>query len=405
MHILLIHQAFTTIGSAGGTRHYEIARYLAKKGHKITVITSPVSYLTGEKESAGYNPLDRAILDEQIHILYCYTSKGMHKGFFPRLFAFFSFMVSSFFKALSVPDVDIVWGTSPNLFQGFTAWLSARWKNVAFLFEIRDLWPDFAIELGILKNPFLIYFSKKLEKFLYQHADQLIVNSPGFIQPIQKISGKIPVLIANGSDPEMFRSSDQGEAFRKQYNLEKSFVVMYCGAHGPANDLDVILDAAEILQNRSDIKFVLVGSGKDKNTLMENAAQRNLKNVIFAPPFSKEKIANVIAASNAGLAILKPIPLFKTTYPNKVFDTMAARKPVLVQIDGVIRELVETYNAGIFVEPGNPYALAVAVRALADDPERCQKMGMNGYQAICKDFSREKSAYLIENILKTMKTR
>lgn len=397
MHILLIHQAFTTTGNAGGTRHFEIARYLATKEHQITVITSPVSYLTGEKENAA-----KASKVDGINILYSYTSKGMHKGFFSRLCAFFSFMISSFFKALSVPDVDIVWGTSPNLFQGLTAWLSAKCKKAGFLFEIRDLWPDFAIELGVLTNPLLIYFSKKLEKFLYLHADRLIVNSPGFIPSIQKKCGKIPALVANGSDPEMFRSSDQGETFRKEYHLDQSFVVMYCGAHGPANDLDIVLDAADMLRNRQDIKFVLVGSGKDKTRLMENASQKKLKNVIFTPPVSKENIANVMAASDMGLAILKSIPLFKTTYPNKVFDTMAAGKPVLLQIDGVIRELVETYDAGIFIEPGNAEALANAVTAMAADRERCREMGMNGYQAICKDFSREKAANLIENIMKTM---
>ncbi len=215
-----------------------------------------------------------------------------------RIFQFHDFF---FFQGFIRPDVDIVWGTSPNLFQGLTAWLSAKCKKAGFLFEIRDLWPDFAIELGVLTNPLLIYFSKKLEKFLYLHADRLIVNSPGFIPSIKKKCGKIPALVANGSDPEMFRSSDQGETFRKEYHLDQSFVVMYCGAHGPANDLDIVLDAADMLRNRQDIKFVLVGSGKDKTRLMENASQKKLKNVIFTPPVSKENIANVMLLRTWGL--------------------------------------------------------------------------------------------------------
>jgi glycosyltransferase involved in cell wall biosynthesis len=402
MHILLIHQAFVTTGDAGGTRHYEIARFLAEKGHRITVITSRISYLTGENKSEESTQKEEKALNKNIRIIFSYTSSGMHKGFLSRLFAFLSFMVSSFFTALSVPGVDIVWGTSPNLFQAFTAWLSARCKHSRFLFEIRDLWPDFAVELGILTNPILITCSRILEKFLYRHSDLLVVNSPGFIDHIQKASGKKPVLIPNGSDPDMFVSGDDGEAFRHKYHLENSFVVMYSGAHGPANDLDVVLDAAELLLDHPGICFVFVGSGKDKPRLEQSALERNLKNVIFAPPVSKNRIAEVLAAADAGLAILKPVALFKTTYPNKVFDTMASGKPVLCQIDGVIREVVEKYDAGIFIEPGSPDSLVRAVELLAADPDRCQQMGETGRKAICEHFSREQSSFLMEKMLQSM---
>lgn len=402
MHILLIHQAFVTIGDAGGTRHYEIARFLAEKGHRITVITSRVSYLTGENKSEETSQKREETLNKNIRIIYCYTSSGMHKGFLPRLFSFFSFMVSSFFTALSIPGVEIVWGTSPNLFQAFTAWLSARCKHTRFLLEIRDLWPDFAVGLGILTNPILISCSRILEKFLYRHSDLLVVNSPGFIDHIQKISGKTPVLVPNGSSPEMFVSGDDGEDFRRKYHLENSFIVMYSGAHGPANDLDVVLNAAELLLDHPEICFVFVGSGKDKPRLEQSALRRKLHNVIFAPPVSKNRIAEVLAAADAGLAILKPIELFKTTYPNKVFDTMASGKPVLCQIDGVIREVVEKYDAGIFVEPGSPDSLASAVKLLAADPERCRQMGENGRKAVCEHFSREQTSALMEEMMYSM---
>ncbi len=428
MHILLIHQAFVTGGDAGGTRHYEFARHLIRHGHRVSVITSDISYLTGirkkdahkkdarkedthkedtHKEDARKEAVERAAgnptEDSNLRIYYSFTSSGLHKGFLPRLFSFFSFMISAFFTALSIPDVDVVWGTSPNLFQALTAWLSARCKRSRFLLEIRDLWPDFAIELGVLKNPFLIACSRGLETFLYRHADRIIVNSPGFIPHIQKKSGQTPTLIPNAADIAMFTATEADRKdFRHQHGLEHAFVVMYCGAHGPANDLNVVLDAAELLREDTNIRFVFVGSGKDKVRLVESAKKRNLDNVIFIPPVSKTDMPRVMAAADAGLAILKPIPLFKTTYPNKVFDTMAAGKPVLCQIDGVIREVIEKYDAGLFIEPGNPIALASVVREVAAAPARCREMGVNGQAAIRTHFSREQTANQIEQVLLEM---
>ena len=136
MHILLIHQAFVTTGEAGGTRHIEFARRLAAHGHRVTIITSPVNYLSGTSSRSGAYLWKTEQWAENIEIRYCWTSSDMHKGFIPRLLAFFSFMLTSFLCALRVKDVDLVWGTSPNLFQGWTAWLSARCKRKPFLLEI-----------------------------------------------------------------------------------------------------------------------------------------------------------------------------------------------------------------------------------------------------------------------------
>ncbi|MBQ6505547.1 MAG: glycosyltransferase family 4 protein [Flexilinea sp.] len=403
MHILLIHQAFVTTGEAGGTRHIEFAKRLAVNGHRVTIITSPVSYLSGEQKSdvSGHFLWKKEQWAENIEIRYCWTSSGMHKGFVPRVIAFFSFMFSSFFCALNVKNVDVVWGTSPNLFQGWTAWLSARCKRVKFLLEIRDLWPEFAIAMGALTNRTLIRMSRWLEKFLYVHADRIIVNSPGFIPYIRDICGKTPDLVPNGADETMFERGN-GDAFREKYGLKDDFVVMYSGAHGPANDLETALKAAELLRDRERLRFVFVGSGKDKPRLEDLAAEKGLSNVLFVPAVPKDEIPAVMAAENAGLAILKKLDMFKTTYPNKVFDIMACGDPVICQIDGVIREVVEENHAGIFVEPGDPQALAQAVLRLASDPGGCREMGENGRKAIREKFDRDAAARKLETIFEQL---
>lgn len=398
MHILLIHQAFAALDEAGGTRHYEVARYLAGKGHRLTIITSPVSYLTGKTSGSQMRWMEKDVPEDGITILRAYTYSALHRSFFHRLLSFFSFMFSSFFIGLGVKNVDVLWGTTPPIFQGWTAWLLSRLKRVPFLFEVRDLWPEFAIAIGVLKNKTIIRMSYWLESFLYSHADQMVVNSPGFISLVEARGGKNILLIPNGADPEMFDPSEKGLAFRKENRLEDAFVILYAGAHGISNDLGVVLSAAKQTMNKKEIKYVLVGDGKEKQNLIQEAESLNLTNVLFLPPVPKNKMAEVIASADACVAILKPLELYKTTYPNKVFDYMAAGRPILLVIDGVIRDVVEKANCGRFITPGDSEALSKAVIELYSNRSNTQKMGMNGREYICTHFDRRQLAQQFETV-------
>ncbi|MFW5714665.1 MAG: glycosyltransferase family 4 protein, partial [Brevefilum sp.] len=344
MHILLIHQAFAALDEPGGTRHHELARHLAQQGHRVTIIASPISYLTGDKTQKGARI---QVDDLGVRIIRSYTLPVLHRSFILRVFSFLSFMISSFVNGLFVHKVDLVWGTTPPIFQGPTAWLLARLKGVPFLLEVRDLWPAFAVAVGVLNNKLLIRLSEWLERFLYRHADRVMVNSPGFIDHVEQRGAEKVHLIPNGADPEMFDPHREGRDFRKKHGLEKDFIVLYAGAHGMSNDLGVVLNAAEILEEEPRIQFVLLGSGKEKNQLVAKAEDRNLRNVHFLPPVPKKQMRDPLAAADACLAILKPIELYKTTYPNKVFDYMAAGRPVILAIDGVIRQVVEDADAGL----------------------------------------------------------
>lgn len=401
MHILLIHQAFTSLDEAGGTRHAELARYLADHGHQVTIIASPVSYLTGRKKNSSDQQREQ-VHNPGITIHNARTYSKYNKSFFHRILSFFSFMFSSFFIGLKVKKPDVVWGTTPPIFQAFTAWLVARLKRARFLLEVRDLWPGFAIALGVIKNPLIKWLSLGLEKFLYRHADRIIVNSPGFIEHVRSLGGKKVYLIPNGADPAMFISVDSGKSFRRANHLEDKFVITYAGAHGISNDLDTVLFAAEKLKDLHSIKILLVGDGKEKSALMRTATGLNLSNVQFLDPLPKNKISDLLAASDACIAILKPIELYKTTYPNKVFDYMAAGKPVICAIDGEIRKVVETAHAGIFVEPGNPVQLANAIRKLVNEPQLVKVMGQSGKEYLEKNFQREKSSQKFEAIIAGM---
>jgi glycosyltransferase involved in cell wall biosynthesis len=403
LHILLIHQAFAALDEPGGTRHAELASYLAARGHQVTIIASPVSYLTGALLTPGPSPLGRG---DGVRVIRAYTYQALHKSFVHRVVSFTSFMISSFYAGLRVKKVDLVWGTSPPIFQGVTAWLLARLKRVPLLFEVRDLWPEFAIAVGVLKNPLLIKMSLWLEGFLYRRADRLMVNSPGYAAHVAQISGKPVELVPNGSDPDMFDPADKGSAFRLVNHLEDKFVLLYSGAHGMSNDLGVVLQAAKELEGEtvtSKVTVAFLGDGKEKTALQKQAADMQLTNVLFLPPVPKAGMAAALAGADACLAILKPIQAYKTTYPNKVFDYMAAGRPVVLAIDGVIREVVESAGCGIFVRPGNPSALAQAVRELVMDPIRARQMGLSGRLYLEEHFSRvavaEKLAGIMEGIV------
>ena len=406
MHILLIHQAFAALDEPGGTRHHELARYLAGRGHKVTFIASPVSYLTGSPAHSGGTA--RSGSDGGVSVIRAYTYQALHKSFVHRVFSFFSFMASSFFAGLGVKNVDLVWGTSPPIFQGVTAWLLARLKRVPFLFEVRDLWPAFAIAVGVLKNTTLIKMSLWLERFLYSHADLVMVNSPGYVEYVSARGARRVELIPNGADPQMFNPSDQGADFRSANRLEDKFVVLYAGAHGMSNDLNVVLEAAKILQDMPITRKVVVtflGDGKEKPALQKQAADMGLSNVLFLPPVPKEEMAAALAGADACLAILKSIEEYKTTYPNKVFDYMAAGRPVVLAIDGVIRQVVEAAHCGVFAQPGDPLALAQAIQQLAIDPAASRQMGLAGRRYLEQHFSRSVVAEKLAGLLESMLSR
>jgi glycosyltransferase involved in cell wall biosynthesis len=203
----------------------------------------------------------------------------------------------------------------------------------------------------------------------------------------------------------MFDPADGGLGFRSANHLENKFVVLYAGAHGLSNDLGVVLEAAKILQAvpaTSEITVIFLGDGKEKPALQKQADGLGLTNLLFLPPVPKAGMAAALAGADACLAILKPIQEYKTTYPNKVFDYMAAGRPVILAIDGAIREVVEAAECGVFAQPGDPSALAEAIKTLAADPGQSRKKGLAGRKYLEEHFSRTVIAEKLTEVLNSM---
>jgi glycosyltransferase involved in cell wall biosynthesis len=402
MNILLIHQNFVDPNHPGGTRHFELAKYLVQKGHRVTIVAGNVDYLTGQRICRTRFGLARQEL-HGVHVLRAFTLPCIHRSFGWRVVSFFSFMFSSLWAGFFAGPVDVVLGTSPPIFQLPSAWITAllRWRP--FILEIRDLWPEFAIEMGIVKNRFVIAWARYVENFFYRRARHIIVNSPAYRDYLlgKGVPGEKISVIPNGVDAAMFRGGCPA-TLRRDLGLDANFLVTYAGALGICNDVETILRAAASLRECRDIHFLIVGGGKETARLQHTAQQLQLANVTFAGCFPKERMQDVLAAADACVATLKDIPMFRTTYPNKVFDYMAAGKPTILGIDGVIREVLEAAHGGIYVPPGNAEALASAVRSLRDDPELAGRMGHDAREYVRRHFCRRQQAENLEALLATI---
>lgn len=405
MKILLINQAFVSPDEPGHTRHFELAKFLQSRGHELVIVASDLNYQTGRRTVERKGVFAEQVIDG-VRILRAYIYPALHRSYFWRVVSFFSFMFSSTWTEFQVRDVDLILGTTPPIFQAVSAWFVAWTRRKPFLLEVRDLWPEFGVSMGVLKNPILIALGRWLEKFLYARATHILVNSPAYKDymvgkgvPENKIT-----FIAYGTDVDMFNPQVDGSSIRAELGLQNKFIVLYAGALGQANDIDTILRAAERLKPYNKIHFVLFGDGKERPRLQNEAERKNLSNVIFAGVRPKKDMPRVVASADVCLAILQDIPMFRTTYPNKVFDYMAAGRATVLVIDGITRELIESSYGGVFVQPNDDETLAETILDLSKNVDIVQQMGQNAREYLVKHLDRRdklnETLELLEKLVK-----
>jgi glycosyltransferase involved in cell wall biosynthesis len=389
MKILLLNQAFVSPDEPGHTRHFEMGQYLKEHGHELVIVASDVNYQTGRR-TVQHRGLSADQDIDGLRVLRSYIHPTLHRSYLWRSLSFVSFMFSSLWTALRVTDADLIMGTTPPIFQALSAWFVAFLRRKPFLLEVRDLWPEFGIGMGVITNPVLIALARWLEDFLYARASHILVNSPAYVDYLlgRGIRRDRVTFIPYGTDIEMFTPATDGSQVRKTFGLEGRFVVLYAGALGQANDIPTLLRAAAHLRSETGIRFILFGDGKERARLQAEAERKGLQNVIFAGAYPKREMPAVLAASDVCLAILQDIPMFRTTYPNKVFDYMAAGRPTVLVIDGVIREVIEASGGGVFVRPGDDEMLAKTILGLAGDPQRLKRMGTAARDYLVRNLDR-----------------
>lgn len=314
-------------------------------------------------------------------------------GFIKRSLTFLKFAWRSVIIALR-EDYDIVFATSTPLTAGIPGIVAKLFRRKRFIFEVRDLWPELPREMGVITNPVVLWAMGVLEWCSYRAADGCIGLSPGIVEGIRKRSRKsLPVeMVPNGCDIEIFKPATRGTA--QLPGIEPGdFTAVFCGAHGIANGLHRVLDAAAVLKSRGEtkIKFVLIGDGNRKEALVKRAKAENLDNVLFFGQMPKLELAELLGRFNVGLQILDNIPAFYYgTSPNKFFDYLSAGLPVLTNYPGWVADLVTEHQCGSAVKPDDPEAFAEALVRMAGDAQGSDQMAQNSRNLAETEFARDR---------------
>ena len=395
MRVLLLHQYFLEEDDHGGSRWNEISKQWTQDGHTVTVIAGMMHYSSSEKRAEYKGKLFKRKRQGVLNIIRCHVSESYNSSFIGRLWAYFSFVFSSLWAGLFMTkgQFDVVIVTSPPLFIAISGYLISRFKRIPFVFEIRDLWPESAIDTGVVTNKLVMKLAFALEAFVYKKATLINVLTPAFRETLiekKKVNPDKIIFIPNAAD---FTLSDkillnfEKDSFRKEHNLEGKFVIIYVGAHGIANHLEQIIDTGLLLLN-TNVLFLLIGDGMEKKRLVALAKEKKLNNIRFLDPVPKAEVFKYILASDMGTSVLKNVDTFKTVYSNKTFDYMSCKIPILMAIDGVSKKLIEDAQAGEFVEPENPKDFAEKIKFYLNNPDQVIKQGENGYKFAKSNFDR-----------------
>ena len=393
MRVLYFHQYFSTPEGAAGTRSYEMARRLVARGHQVTIIcASDVRARTGLR--GDFQQGRRQGIVDGIKVVEFDLAYSNYDSFISRSLTFLRFALRSASLALTLP-YDLVFATSTPLTAGIPGIAAHLLRGKPFVFEVRDLWPELPREMGIVTNPLVLRAMDWLEWISYHTAQGCIGLSPGIVAGIQRrgIPTERVAMIPNGCDLDVFATD--GPPIRPEGVREGDLVAAFTGAHGLANGLDAVLDAALELKrrNREDIKFLFVGDGRLKPRLQARVAQEGLRNCLFLDPVPKRELTRLLKGVNVGLMILANVPAFYYgTSPNKFFDYIASRLPVLNNYPGWLSELITRNRCGLAVPPDDPVSFADALEHMADHRNELAQMGRRARDLAQREFDRRQLA-------------
>ena len=392
MRITFLCQYFPPEMGAPAARTYEHARHWVELGHAVTVITGLPNHPTGIIHPEYRRVFTRREQIEGIDLLRTWVYCAPNKGFLKRVLNFLSFLLSSLILGgLLTGRPQMVIGTSPQFFCAVAAWLLSRWKRVPFIFEVRDIWPQSAIELGALHNPLVIRILESLEQRLYRAASLIVIvaESTRSYLHAQGISDQKIALIPNGIDLRFLESTgESAESFRERNGWRDKFLVSYIGTHGMSHALETVLTAASRLSADPAIHFLFVGEGAEKTRLLKLAQESKLSNVTFLNEQPRSTLPTIYGASNVSLVPLRRLPIFTKVLPSKLFELMGVGCPIICSVEGEAAQLVERSGAGICIEPENVEALVEAIIRLQKDPVRCAGMRKAGQDFARNNYSR-----------------
>lgn len=396
MKILYIHQYFVTPQEPGGTRSYWISRELVKRGHEVTMITA----IEGNNHKPGRTTIDG--------IDVVYIKNPYDNSFTPlqKIWSFVKFIFKSIAAAAKEKNVDLVFATSTPLTVGAVALFLRFYKGWKYVFEVRDLWPEFPIQIGAVKNPLIIWILRKFEKCIYKHSEQVVALSPGMKDgvilagtPEDKVS-----MIPNMSKPDKFYPHEPNQNIVAQFNIDMGrFNVIHFGSMGRANGLQYIIEAAKCLKEKGDdsVRFIFMGEGATLPLLKELVDDYGLRNVMFLGNHKMDVVSEVVNCCDASITSFMNLPILKTNSPNKLFDSLSAGKPIIVNSAGWTKDMVEKDNCGFFVDPEKPEMLADKLLEVKDNKSLLEEWCKNARRLSVEVYDKSKLSAQVADVLET----
>ena len=392
MKILFLTQYFPPEIGAPQNRLYELATRLQNKGADVTILTAMPNYpgmVLVDKYKGKFYCVEN-LNSLTVHRAYIFVKKS--RSLFVRLLNYFSFVFTSIIIGVSKIDKqDYIFCESPPLFLGISALILTKIKKAKLIFNVSDLWPESAEKLGLIRNKFLLRISTKLEEYLYENSQLITGQTRGIIKDIStRFPGKTIYWLKNGIDTKLFENVNNHHWRIENGFSRNDFLVLYAGILGYAQGLDVILFAANILQNSSETKFIILGDGPEKERLKKLSAELKLKNVLFLDPQPKENMPFITTSINTSVIPLKKIDIFKGAIPSKIFEILASKKPILLGVDGEAKDLFITEGkCGISFTPENAEDLVKHILELYNSPSLAKNLGLNGFNYVSKNFNHD----------------
>lgn len=384
-------------------RLFELAKRLIAAGKAVTVVTGFPNYPTGVIEPGYRGKLFMEDLVDGIRVLrtWVYATRG--RGFLSRLLNYLSFPVFSLLAIRTLGRTDVIYVQSPPLFTGLAALWFSRLKRAPFIFNVSDIWPQSAVELGMLRNRLAIRLAEMLEQHIYRRAARITVATPGILERL--VARGVPreklFLLTNGVDTAAYKVDAPDLELARRLGLDGHKVFMYAGLHGLAQGLDIILEAAKLTHD-PEILYVLAGHGAEKAALVAKAEAQGISNVRFLPIQLTSTMPALLNLAYATIIPLRRLELFKAALPSKMFDSMAAGRPIVAPLWGEAADLVEAAGCGLVVEPEDAHAVHQAVETLAADPTLAHRLGEQGRRYVVEHFDRDNiAAHLVKLLEET----
>ncbi|WP_373517221.1 glycosyltransferase family 4 protein [Pricia sp.] len=389
MKILFLTDNFPPEFNAPATRTFEHTKEWVKAGAEVTVITCAPNFPEGKVFEGYKNKVYQTEYVEGIKVIRVGTYISANKGFVKRTLDYLSFMFASFFAGLFV-NTDVIVATSPQFFTVISGrWLSF-WKRKRWVMEVRDLWPESIKAVGAMDTNPVISFFEFLEHRMYKSAWKIITVTDSFkkelVQKHHIPATKIEV-VKNGINTDMFVPEPKNETLANKLGLNGKFIVGYIGTHGMAHKLDFILDCAKEISDE-EVHFLFLGTGAEKENLLEQKTRLGLKNVTLLNPVPKNEVSQYISLLDVGLVNLRKSETFKSVLPSKIFELAAMNKPILLGVEGESKLLVEQYDIGMAFEPENKKDFLDKLQLLKNEHNTSNR----GFNNMVKDFDRKNLA-------------